>query len=60
MFEAITKQMIKENRNGKIDIEQLQTIDDILRQFEKQYSGLRTRKEKPLIREEYTKRLIKR
>ena len=60
MFEAITKQMIKENRNGKIDVEQLQAIDDILRQFEKQYSGLRTRKEKPLIREEYTKRLIKR
>jgi len=57
-FLAITSEMIDENIKGKLDIENILIIHDILKSFEKEYSNARTKKGKPLIKEEYTKRLI--
>jgi len=34
-------------------------IDDILTCFEREYCGIRTKKGYPLIKEEYTRRLLK-
>lgn len=59
MFAAITSEMIDENIKGYLDMQNLEAIDDILRQFEREYSGHRTKKGKPLIKEEYTMRLLK-
>lgn len=39
--------------------QQLLAIDSILRQFEREHSGDRTSKGKVLIKEEYTRRIIK-
>lgn len=60
MFLAITHEMIEENKKGYIDKKNLQRIDDILKQFEKEYCNERTRKGTYIIKEEYTKRLVKR
>lgn len=59
MFSAITSEMVDENVKGYLDLENLKAIDDILNCFEREYCHLRTRKGKPLIKEEYTKRLLK-
>jgi hypothetical protein len=60
MFLAITHEMIDENQKGYLDIKNLERIDDILKQFEKEYANERTRKGSYIIKEEYTKRLVKR
>lgn len=59
MFNAITSEMIDENLKGYLDFKNLQAIDDILNQFEKEYCGTRTKNNHPLIKDSYTKRLIK-
>lgn len=59
MFCAITSEMIDENIKGYLDIENLKAIDDILRQFEREYCGLTTKKGRPLIKEEYTRRWLR-
>lgn len=53
MFEAITSEMIDENIIGRLDINCIKRIDDILSCFEKEYSGYRTSKGKVLIKPEY-------
>ncbi len=60
MFNALTLQMIDENLKGYLDIKNLQAIDDILNQFEKEYCGARTKHGDPLIKEEYTRRRVRR
>lgn len=60
MFMAITSEMIDENIQGYLDIKNLMAINDVLEQFEREYCGARTAKGQPLIKEEYTRRLIKR
>ena len=55
MFYAITSEMIDENIKGKLDIDNIMKIHDILSQFEKEYCGKRTRGTKKLIKEEYIK-----
>ena len=60
MFEAITIQMIDENKKGYLDTKNLEYIDDILGCFEREYSGARTKHNEPLIREEYTRRRVRR
>lgn len=57
-FLAITSEMIDENIKGYVDFDNLKNIDDILRGFEREYSGVYTKKGKVLIKEDYTKRLI--
>lgn len=59
IFNAITSEMIDENIKGYLDIENLKNIDDILKNFEREYCGQRTKRGYPLIREEYTRRLIR-
>ena len=56
MFCYITSEMIDMNIKGYLDIKNLRSIDDVLRQFEKEYSGARTRKGKALIKDIYTRR----
>lgn len=58
-FNAITSELIDENVKGYLDQENLLAIDDILNSFEREYSGTYTKKGKPLIKEEYTRRLIR-
>ena len=60
MFTALTSEMIDENIKGYLDSQNLRMIDDILTQFEKEHCEYRTKKGHPLIKEEYTRRLIKR
>lgn len=59
MFNAITSEMIDENIKGYLDFKNLQAIDDILNQFEREYCGARTKNNHALIKDSYTKRLIK-
>lgn len=58
-FLAITSELIDENIKGYLDQENLLVIDDILNGFEKEYCGTRTKKGYPLIKEEYTRRLVR-
>ena len=57
MFYKITKEMMKENKLGYIDIECLRAIDDILNTFEREHSGETNFLGEELIKEEYIKRL---
>lgn len=59
MFNAITSEMIDENIKGRIDLENLIMIDDILTQFEREYCSERTKKGNYIIKEEYTRRRIR-
>ena len=59
MFNAITSEMIDENIKGFLDIENIMYIDDILRNFEREYCGTRNKKGNLIIKPEYTRRLIK-
>lgn len=59
MFDAITKQMIEENEQGYLDIKNIRAIDDVLTQFEKEYCSAKTKHGNYLIKEEFTKRLLK-
>lgn len=59
MFNYITSEMIDENIKGYLDMQNIRAIDDILNQFEKEYSGTRTKNGHPLIKEEYTRRLVR-
>ena len=58
-FNAITSELIDENIKGYLDQENLLAINDILNGFEREYCGARTKKGYPLIKEEYTRRLVR-
>lgn len=58
-FNAITSELIDENIKGYLAEENLLAINDILNGFEKEYCGVRTKKGYPLIKEEYTQRLVR-
>lgn len=60
MFCYITSEMIDMNIKGHLDMENIRNINDVLNQFEREHSGERTRKGKILIKEEYTRRMLKR
>ena len=53
MFAAITSHLIDENILGRIDLESLRAIRDVLLCFERDYSYLYTRKGKRLIKQAY-------
>ena len=59
IFFRITKEMIKENKLGRIDEQILKNINDLLNVFEREHSGDVNFYGDPLIREEYVKRLYK-
>ena len=58
-FLARTSELIDENIKGYLDQENLLAIDDILTSFEKEYCSAKNKKGYPLIKEEYTQRLVK-
>ena len=58
MFYKITKLLIKEKELGRVDEGCLRKIDDILTCFERENSGATNFIGEPLIKEEYTKRMI--
>lgn len=60
MFDGVTALMVGENLQGYLDETSIKRIDDILQCFEREYSGARTKNGKPLIKEEYTRRLVRR
>lgn len=53
MFYSITSHLIDENILGRIDLESLRAIRDVLLCFERDYSYLYTRKGKRLIKQAY-------
>lgn len=55
IFNLLTSEMIKENEQGRIDIENLRRIKDLLMYFEKEHCSTRTKKGKLLIKESYIK-----
>ena len=59
MFCYITSEMIDMNIKGYLDMENIRHINDVLNQFEREHAGERTKKGKLLIKEEYTRRVLK-
>ena len=58
-FTAISSEMIDENIKGYLDMENIKEIDYILREFEKEYRGITSKKGGKLIKDEYTRRLLR-
>lgn len=58
-FCYISSELIDENIKGYIDMENIRNIHEVLCEFEREYSGKRTKKGKLLIKEEYTRRILK-
>ena len=56
MFCYITSEMIDENILGRLDPQSIRHIHAILKQFEREHSGDRTKKGHPLIKDIYTRR----
>lgn len=59
IFYLITSEMLDENLKGKIDIENLQKIRDLLLYFENDHTHERNKKGKLLIKKEYLTNRIK-
>ena len=59
LFLAITREMIDENIKGYLDMENIRYINDCLSYFERNHCSDRDKKGKLLIKEEYTRRMIK-
>lgn len=59
MFLAITSEMIDINIKGFIDMENLKRINFLLTAFEIKYCGMTTKRGVPIIKEEFTKRLLR-
>lgn len=55
MFRAITEEMIKEKKLGRLDRSSLKRIDDILSCFEREHSSDTTSKGKVLIKDEFVR-----
>ena len=58
IFYRVTKEMIKENKLGKLDIDIIKKIYDYLENFEKEHCGECNINGDPIIKEDYTKRLL--
>lgn len=52
-FLAITFEMVDQNLKGYLDMDNIRIIDDILRSFEKEYLGVKTKNGNDIIKEEY-------
>lgn len=59
LFLAITSEMIDENVKGYLEMQNIRYIDDCLTYFEREHCSDRGKKGKLLIKEEYTRRMIK-
>lgn len=54
IFYRITKEMIKENRFGKLDLEKIKKIYDLLEYFEREHCGELNILGEPIIKKEFT------
>lgn len=59
MFLAITDELIKENKQGYVDIDNIRRIHSIMEEFEDKYGDVKSKKGKLLIKREYIKNRIK-
>lgn len=59
IFYLITAELIDENLRGKIDIQNLRRIRDLLLYFEREHDHDRMKSGHPLIKREYVERRIK-
>lgn len=59
MFLAITEELIKENKQGYVDVVNIRRIHSIMEEFEDKYGDERGKKGKLLIKREYVKNRIK-
>ena len=59
MFLAITDELVKENKQGYVDMDNIRRIHNIMEEFEDKYGDERGKKGKLLIKREYVKNRIK-
>lgn len=59
LFNAITSEMVDMNLKGHLDMINIANIDTLLCYFEREYSGKTTKKGHPIVKEQYTRRLIR-
>lgn len=60
IFCYITQAMMVENQLGRLDEDSLKMINDLLTYFEREHCGDRNHNGKPIIKEEYVRKRIKR
>lgn len=58
MFLAITEELVKENKQGYVDVDNIRRIHSIMEEFEDKYGDERGKKGKLLIKREYVKNRI--
>ena len=59
MFLAITDELVRENKQGYLDADNIKRIHSIMEEFEDKYGEMRGKKGKLLIKREYVKNRIK-
>lgn len=59
MFLAITDELVKENKQGHVDVDNIRRIHSVMDEFEDTYGDLRGRRGKLLVKREYVKNRIK-
>lgn len=59
MFLAITDELVKENKQGHVDVDNIRRIHSVMEEFEDTYGDLRGRRGKLLVKREYIKNRIK-
>lgn len=59
MFLAITDELVKENKQGYVDINNIRCIHSVMEEFESRYGDVKSKKGKLLVKREYVKNRIK-
>lgn len=59
LFSRISDEMIEQNIKGCLDLYNIKRIDDFLNYFEDEYGNTTNKKGYPIIKEQYTKRLLR-
>lgn len=59
MFLAITDELVRENKQGYLDADNIKRIHSIMEEFEDKYGEMRGKKGKLLVKREYVKNRIK-
>ena len=59
MFLAITDELVKENKQGYVDVDNIRRIHNVMEEFESRYGDVKSKKGKLLVKREYVKNRIK-
>ena len=59
MFLAITDELVRENKQGYLDVDNIKRIHSVMEEFEDKYGEMRGKKGKLLVKKEYVKNRIK-